>query len=59
MEIAVRHEIPVATLRFSYGLAESAYEACRLQVSVPLLRGMVDVICRTIDYYPQQPQPKT
>ena len=56
MEIAVRGDVPISTLRFYSAITnEKLCEAFRLQTSVPHLRSMVDVICRSIGYYPSKP----
>jgi len=56
MEILVRSNLPIATLRFYSALGtEKLTEACRLQVGVEHLRRIADVICRSIDYYPTKP----
>ncbi len=54
MNIYVRQDPPLATLRFSTVMPEAVYEACRVQTSVAHLRAIVDVICRSIDYYPEK-----
>ncbi len=56
MEVAIRGDVPVATLRFySVVGGEAVVEACRLQMSTAHLRAMVDVISKSIEYYPEAP----
>lgn len=52
MGMTVRADVPVATLRFFTVLEDAQQEACRIQTNVPHLKRMVDVICRSINYYP-------
>lgn len=54
MELAVRGDAPVATLRFYSAFLDHLSEACRLQTSTAHLRAMVDVICNALDYYPSK-----
>lgn len=57
MEIHLRGDIDVATLRFYSAVGGTiAAEACRLQTSTTHLKAIVDVLCRTLDYYPAQPE---
>ena len=56
MEINVRLNPPLATLRFHSALPDRLSEVCRLQCSQDHLRRMVDVICRSIGYYPTKSQ---
>ena len=54
MTISLRADVPIATLSF-YSLEPNRLrEAARLQASVPHLQEVVDVICRTLDYYPEK-----
>lgn len=53
--IAVRGDLPVAMLRFYALLPEAAVETLRMQTSIDHLRGLVDLIGKTIDYYPTRP----
>jgi hypothetical protein len=64
MMMSVRSDLPVATLRFYSVLLPdsksevSKSEVCRLQTSVDHLKRMVDVFCRTTNYYPERPKGK-
>lgn len=55
MTISTRADVPVATLSFYAVAMNKLCEAARIQTSIPHLRQMVDVICRSIDYYPKKP----
>ena len=55
MQILVRGDVGVATLRFETALPEAAYEACRLQMSVEHVKRMIEVMCQHVDYYPSRP----
>ena len=58
MEIGIRGDVPVATLRF-YGVCPPfLIEALRLQTSVDHLRLIADVLCQSLNYYPSKPDPK-
>ena len=48
MELVVRHDVPVATLRFYSSLGDKLVETCRIQTSVPHLKAMADVINRNL-----------
>jgi len=53
MEMTVRSDIPVATLRFVAAIFPNhALEVSRLQTTVQHVKQMADLICRTLDYYP-------
>ena len=54
MEVAVRGDVPVVTLRFYSALREKLAEACRVQTSTTHLRSILDVLCRSLDYYPSK-----
>lgn len=56
MELSVRADTPVATMRYYSVLLDHLSEACRLQMSTVHLRSMVDVMCRSLDYYPDKPK---
>ena len=56
MEITTRSDMPIATLRFYSALMDHLSEACRMQMSIQHLRNMVDVICKTLGYYPTKPK---
>lgn len=56
MELSVRGDIPVAMLRFYAALPDKLIEQTRIQTSVKHLRGMIDVLCKTTDYYPSKPK---
>ena len=55
MQLLTRSDSDTATLRFNTLLPEASYEACRLQTPVAHVRRMIDVMCRTLDYYPERP----
>lgn len=57
MRIAVRGDIPVATLRFftTQAAPDVTMEACRIQIPIGLLKNMVDVISSVVERYPTQP----
>jgi len=55
MQMLVRSDIPITTLRFDTTLPEAAYEVCRLQMTVAHVKSMIDVMCQTLDYYPSRP----
>ena len=55
MEIAVRGDTPVATLRFYTAMVDHLSEVSRLQTSVTHIKAMIDVLCRTMEYYPSRP----
>jgi hypothetical protein len=52
MELSIRADIPVATLRFYSVVTDRLVEACRVQTSVEHVRQIVDVLARSLDYYP-------
>ncbi len=45
-------------IRLSTNLPEGLYEQVRFMTSKTLLKGFVDLICSTINYYPVKPQKK-
>ena len=53
MQLGVRSDAPVATLRFHTALQDCLVESCRLQVSTDHLKRITDVLCRTLNYYPR------
>lgn len=55
MMIALRADAPVATMRFYSFLGDHAVEASRIQVSTEHIKRMIDVLARTVKYYPNQP----
>ena len=55
MQLGVRADIPIATLRFFSTLGDRVVEACRVQTSVKHLQSIADIICRNLDYYPKPP----
>jgi len=57
MEVSLRGDTPVAMLRFYSVLGnEAILEACRIQTSAAHLRSMVDVLSKTVGYYPERPR---
>jgi len=52
MQILVRPEEQLATLRFSTALPEGNYEVCRLQMTVALVKRMIDLMAKQVDHYP-------
>ncbi len=55
MEIAVRADVPVVTLRFYTAMIDHLSEVSRLQTSVTHTRAIIDVLCRNVEYYPSRP----
>jgi len=59
MELSVRGDTALATLRFlaviPSPLPQSLVETGRIQLSHALLKSIVDVICKGINYYPTAP----
>lgn len=55
MEIAVRGDTPVATLRFYTAMVDHLSEVSRLQTSVTHIKSIIDVLCRNVEYYPSRP----
>ena len=55
MEIAVRADTPVATLRFYTAMVDHLSEVSRLQTSVTHIKSIIDVLCRNVEYYPTAP----
>lgn len=54
MELAVRGDTPVATLRFFSAIAtEELVECARLQTSMEHLKAIADAICRATHHYPK------
>ncbi len=56
MQLSMRAEaIPVLGLTFfTLHDGKKLTEACRVNMSMDHLRGVADVICRAIDYYPKK-----
>jgi hypothetical protein len=56
MELSVRSDFPLATLRFLAVVPspapQSLLETARIQLSHGLLKSIVDVICRNTKYFP-------
>lgn len=53
MELSIRTDTPLATLRFSAVVPPNALiETARVQTNIEQLKKMVDVISRNINYYP-------
>jgi len=57
MQMLVREAPPVVMLRFFTFTPEAAIEIARLQTPVTHIRQMIDVMARSINYYPQRPAP--
>jgi hypothetical protein len=58
MELLSRGDAPIGMLRFYSAIGnEKLTEAARLQTTHAHLRGIVDVLCRTLDYYPAKSKP--
>ena len=55
MQMLVRSDVPVTTLRFDTALPEAAYEVCRLQMTLAHAKRMIEVMCKTLDHYPTKP----
>jgi len=48
-----------ATMRFYTVLREASVEACRIHTSVDHLKRIVDMLARSLEYYPTQATIKT
>ena len=60
MQIFQRSDLPLATISFaSLVPPDKLAEVGRFQTTVPHLQAIVDVICRTIDYYPTKSPAKS
>ena len=59
MELMLRGDTQMGTLRFYSLLGDHLSEACRLQVSVAHLKSIIDVLCRNVEYYPSRPRKTT
>ena len=57
MEIHRRGDIPIATLRFYGALADRMCECARIQTTIAHIHQIIDVLCRSTDYYPAKPKP--
>ena len=55
MEIVLRGDAPIVTLRFYSVMGDHLSEACRLQTSETHIKAIIDVLCRNIEYYPSRP----
>ncbi len=55
MEIAVRGDVPVVTLRFYSAVVDHLSEVSRLQTSATHVKAIIDVLCRNMEYYPSRP----
>ena len=55
MEIAVRGDEPLVTLRFYSAVVDHLSEVSRIQTSVTHIKAIIDVLCRNIEYYPSRP----
>lgn len=58
MRIMLRADDPIATLVFYSTIPEEMIneEVVRLQTSHKHVQHIVDVLCRSLDYYPEKPQ---
>ena len=55
MELSTRSDIPVCMMRFYSGIPRSELqEVARLQLATTHARAIVDVLCRSLDYYPDK-----
>lgn len=53
MEFGVRGDIPIVTMRFlSMISTEHLMECSRIQTSVTHVKQIIDVFCKSLDYYP-------
>ena len=56
MELAVRGDAPVAMLRFLTIISpQNMLEVCRVQTTVQHLQQIADVLCRSLNHYPEKP----
>ncbi len=55
MEIGVRGDVPLVTLRFYTAMVDHLSEVSRLQTSVTHIKSIIDVLCRNVEYYPSRP----
>jgi hypothetical protein len=59
MELSLRADAPIAMLRFfSIVPPNILIESSRLQTTVSHAKSMIDVLCRSLDYYPTKAEPK-
>ncbi len=59
MQIFMRSDLPIATISFSSLIPiDMLVEVGRFQTTASHLKGIVDVLCRTIDYYPTKSSAK-
>lgn len=59
MQLFQRSDLPLATISFSSLIPpDKLVEVGRFQATVTHLKGIVDVICSTIDYYPTKSSAK-
>lgn len=56
MELSIRSDVPIATLRFYGVVTDRLCEAARLQTSISHLQAIADLLCRSLDYYPSKPE---
>jgi len=62
MTLSARSDIPVASLSFHTAIVDKSgedqsgalLEVCRLQMSIAHIKSMVDVLSKSIDYYPNK-----
>lgn len=55
LEIAVRADTPVVTLRFYTAMVDHLSEVARVQTSVTHIKAIIDVLSRNVEYYPSRP----
>jgi len=59
MELSLRADAPIAMLRFfSIVPPNVLIESSRLQTTASHVKRMIDVLCRSLDYYPTKAEPK-
>lgn len=56
MEIVGRGDIPITLLRFYAIVKDRLIEEARIQTSIIQLQKMIDVMCKTLNYYPTKPK---
>jgi hypothetical protein len=56
MRLSARGDLPITTLRFYTVVEEEGlFEAVRISTSTRHLKAIIDVLCRSFDYYPERP----
>ncbi len=59
MEVSLRADAPIAMLRFFAIVPPNVLiESSRLQTTIAHVKRMIDVLCRSLDYYPTKGEPK-